>query len=77
MRDLLTQIVDGDCRSWVLNCDSGDLLGHLVSGYSKTGIGYVIPAEQIFRHISNALADLSNYPLVLEELPVVPRTENP
>lgn len=48
----MTQIVDGDCGSWVIDFESGDLLGHLVSGYSETGIGYIMPAEQIFRNIS-------------------------
>jgi hypothetical protein len=58
MRTPLTQIVDGDCGTWVIDFHTGDLLGHLVSGYNQSEIAYVMPAEQIFRDINDRLGKL-------------------
>lgn len=49
----LTQTVNGDCGTWVLDFDTGNLLGHIISGYSGSQLAYVVPAQQVFRDIND------------------------
>ncbi|KAF2804179.1 uncharacterized protein BDZ99DRAFT_348118, partial [Mytilinidion resinicola] len=41
-------VANGDCGSWVMNADSGDLYGHIVAGSPESGVAYIIPAYQVF-----------------------------
>ncbi|RDW91018.1 hypothetical protein BP5796_02183 [Coleophoma crateriformis] len=41
----------GDCGSWVIDIESGDLLGHIAYGSPITGVAYIIPAYKIFEDI--------------------------
>lgn len=55
MMVLLTTTVDGDCGSWVFDRATGDVYGHIVSGFPGTGIAYIVPSVQIFRDIQRKL----------------------
>ncbi|KIN08868.1 hypothetical protein OIDMADRAFT_48709 [Oidiodendron maius Zn] len=47
------EFVNGDCGTWVLDFDTGNLLGHIISGYSGSQLAYVVPAQQVFRDIND------------------------
>lgn len=51
----LLHTVDGDCGSWVVNSETGDLYGLVVSGYPNTGIAYIIPARDVFDEMQRKL----------------------
>ncbi|KAH8587433.1 hypothetical protein B0O99DRAFT_641861 [Bisporella sp. PMI_857] len=42
------EVVRGDCGSWVLDLETGCLLGHIVSGSSDMGGVNIFPAKEIF-----------------------------
>ena len=46
-----------DGGSWVLDFDTGNLLGHLGSAYIGTSLAYVILAKQIFQDIRERLGN--------------------
>lgn len=50
---MLTCVADGDCGSWVFNKETGDVYGHVVSGYPSTGTAYIVPSVQIFEDIQH------------------------
>jgi hypothetical protein len=52
---MLTILVDGDCGSWVFDLKTGDIYGHIVSGFPGTGTAYIVPASQIFQNIQRSL----------------------
>jgi hypothetical protein len=37
----------GDCGSWIIDAENGELFGHIVAGSPKSGVGYIIPAYVI------------------------------
>jgi hypothetical protein len=43
------KLEEGDCGSWVVDAESGDLFGHIVAGSPESGVAYVIPAYEIFQ----------------------------
>ena len=45
----------GDCGSWVVNADTGDIYGHIVAGDPVSGMAYVIPAYKVFADIERRL----------------------
>jgi hypothetical protein len=45
----------GDCGSWVLNADNGDLCGHIVAGQASSTRVFFVTAEDIFKDISRSL----------------------
>ena len=53
--EMLTDVADGDCRSWVFNKETGDVYGHVVSGYPSTGTAYIVPSVQIFENIQHRI----------------------
>jgi hypothetical protein len=55
MMVLLTTTVDGDCGSWVFDRATGDVYGHIVSGFPGTGTAYIVPSVQIFQDIQRKL----------------------
>lgn len=52
---ILTDVADGDCGSWVFNKETGDIYGHVVSGYPSTGTAYIVPSVQIFENIQHRI----------------------
>ncbi|RDL35112.1 uncharacterized protein BP5553_07043 [Venustampulla echinocandica] len=57
------KLVNGDCGSWVVNAQSGDLLGHIVAGSPESGVGYIAPAYQILEDAKTRFGlDLELYP---------------
>lgn len=52
---MLTDVADGDCGSWVFNKETGDVYGHVVSGYPSTGTAYIVPSVQIFENIQHRI----------------------
>lgn len=45
-------VQDGDCGSWVIDAESGDLFGHVVAGSPGAGAAMVMPAASVFRDIA-------------------------
>ena len=41
----------GDCGSWIVDPENGNLYGHVVAGYPKTGMAYIISARAILEDI--------------------------
>lgn len=52
---ILTFLVDGDCGSWVVECDTGNLCGIVVFGFPGTDTAYIIPAAHIFDRMQTHL----------------------
>jgi hypothetical protein len=50
-------VVEGDCGSWVVDRENGQLYGQIVAGHPGSGVGYVIPASQIFESVLQTLGD--------------------
>ncbi|KFZ19513.1 hypothetical protein V502_03607 [Pseudogymnoascus sp. VKM F-4520 (FW-2644)] len=55
VRRLVGKFSDGDCGSWVFNKETGDVYGHVVSGYPSTGTAYIVPSVQIFENIQHQI----------------------
>jgi peptide-N4-(N-acetyl-beta-glucosaminyl)asparagine amidase len=49
----------GDCGSWVIDAESGDLYGHIVAGSPDSGAAIVVPFAPVFLDIA---ARVGNYP---------------
>lgn len=47
--------MEGDCGSWVVDRENGQLYGHIVAGHPGTGVGYIVPASQIFESVFQLL----------------------
>ncbi|PFH60327.1 hypothetical protein XA68_11138 [Ophiocordyceps unilateralis] len=47
-----SRIQKGDCGSWVIDSESGDLFGHVVAGSPDAGAALVVPAAPIFQDIA-------------------------
>ncbi|OAA73484.1 peptidase (PNG1) [Cordyceps fumosorosea ARSEF 2679] len=60
----------GDCGSWVIHANTGDLFGHIVAGSPETGAALIIPAQLTFD-------DIENRTQIRPELPVVPIQPSP
>jgi hypothetical protein len=54
--------VEGDCGSWVLDAQTGQVYGHVVSAYPMDGSVYLIPTLQIFRDIQERLGQSVRLP---------------
>jgi hypothetical protein len=64
----------GDCGSWVFDMNTAELYGHIVAGHLDSGIGYVVPAYDIFQDIWKRTGrNLTLVQTPLEELP--PRSD--
>lgn len=44
-------LAKGDCGSWVVDSESGDVYGHLIAGNPESGIAYIVPAYQVYEHM--------------------------
>lgn len=51
---LITGILPGDCGSWVINFDTGEVLGHIVAVDSFNEV-YVVPLQETLRDIKERL----------------------
>ena len=47
----MRRTVPGDCGSWVVNAETGDIYGHIVAGDPISGLAYIIPAYKVFDDI--------------------------
>jgi hypothetical protein len=54
---LIRYLVEGDCGSWVVDRENGLLYGQIVAGHPGSGVGYIIPASQIFEGVWQTLGD--------------------
>ena len=48
MAQLDGPLAEGDCGSWILDAETGDLYGHIVAGCEQTGTAYIMPAHNVF-----------------------------
>jgi hypothetical protein len=46
-------IVPGDCGSWVVDANTGNLVGHIVAGDSTLHRAYLIQATDVFHDIQS------------------------
>lgn len=54
---------EGDCGSWVVDVDSGDVFGHIVAGSPQKGMAVVIPLSAIFADIEQKKGCRPQFPL--------------
>jgi hypothetical protein len=48
---LFGSLENGDCGSWVVSRESGDVYGHIVAGSPESGVAYVVPAHQVYADV--------------------------
>lgn len=53
----------GDCGSWVIDAESGDLYGHIVAGSPDSGAAIVIPFARVFEDIEARMKHHPHLPL--------------
>lgn len=46
---------NGDCGSWVVDAETGDLYGHIVAGSPSNGVAYIVPTCQIQDYLENSV----------------------
>ena len=68
----IVSVVEGDCGSWVVDRENGQLYGQIVAGHPGTGVGYLIPALQIFESVWQTLGDALILPSSLSSKSVAP-----
>lgn len=68
----IVSVVEGDCGSWVVDRENGQLYGQIVAGHPGTGVGYLIPASQIFENVWQTLGDALILPSGLSSKSVAP-----
>jgi tetratricopeptide (TPR) repeat protein len=71
--------VEGDCGSWVIDDESGDLYGHVIAGDHATRDTYILPAYKMFNEIANSYGSMPTLQLKLDGEGVRPESpfENP
>jgi len=47
-------LVGGDCGSWILDAESGNLYGHIIAGSPNTGTAFVMPAYQVLQKLKTS-----------------------
>jgi peptide-N4-(N-acetyl-beta-glucosaminyl)asparagine amidase len=52
----------GDSGCWVVDADSGDLVGHIVAGSPHSGVGYIVPSVQVLSDIRKHLGGCVELP---------------
>ncbi|KAF2999570.1 hypothetical protein E8E14_003613 [Neopestalotiopsis sp. 37M] len=55
-----TVVVDGDCGADVVDEETGLLYGHIVRGGRGTQIAYIVPAEEVSKHILNTFNEVAS-----------------
>ncbi|KAF5562723.1 PNG1 with de-n-glycosylation function (n-glycanase) [Fusarium napiforme] len=53
----------GDCGSWIIDAESGDLYGHIVAGSPDSGAAIVIPFSRVFEDIEARVKHSPHLPL--------------
>ncbi|KAK7993733.1 hypothetical protein PG989_007114 [Apiospora arundinis] len=66
-RKMLRVFVDGrlekgDCGSWVIDADTGDLYGHVVAGSLGSSAALVLPFSDVFRDILHRVKVMPEFP---------------
>jgi peptide-N4-(N-acetyl-beta-glucosaminyl)asparagine amidase len=51
--DFQSPLEVGDCGSWVVDAETGDLYGHIVAGSPESGVAIVVPFEPILDNINS------------------------
>lgn len=57
------KLAKGDSGSWVVDSETGALLGHIVAGSPATGVAYVTPSIQIFTDLQTRFGGEFRLPL--------------
>lgn len=58
-----SQLEAGDCGSWIIDAESGDLYGHIVAGSPDSGATIVIPFARVFEDIEVRVSQRPHLPL--------------
>ncbi|KAF4628032.1 hypothetical protein G7Y89_g10122 [Cudoniella acicularis] len=81
---LAGRLSNGDCGSWVIDAETGDLYGHIVAGSPSNGVAYIMPTCQIQDYFENSaeywtfeLPTRLNSALTLKELYSTEATQSP
>lgn len=53
---------EGDCGSWIVDSESGDLYGHIVAGCPRSGLAMVMPFAPIFEDIKDRVGSFPRLP---------------
>jgi hypothetical protein len=48
----------GDCGSWVVDAENGDVYGHIVAGSPESGVAYIVPAYHVYEDLKCFSSDL-------------------
>ncbi|KAH8734454.1 hypothetical protein BGZ61DRAFT_411806 [Ilyonectria robusta] len=64
---LESQLEAGDCGSWIIDAESGDLYGHIVAGSPDSGAAIVIPFARVFEDIELRVNQQPHLPLAVAE----------
>ncbi|KAM0241627.1 hypothetical protein ACHAPO_001318 [Fusarium lateritium] len=54
----------GDCGSWIIDAESGNLYGHIVAGSPDSGAAIVIPFARVFEEIEARVKHHPHLPLI-------------
>lgn len=56
----------GDCGTWIIDAESGDLYGHIVMGSPGSGSALIVPFDEIFDDIHSRLGKTPSLPTALD-----------
>lgn len=59
---LATELEKGDCGSWIVNEETGDLYGHIVAGTPGSGMALVAPFTDVFKDIEHHFGSIPMLP---------------
>ncbi|GKT98175.1 hypothetical protein FLAG1_05364 [Fusarium langsethiae] len=59
-----SRLEPGDCGSWIIDAESGDLYGHIVAGSPDSGAAIVIPFARVFEDIEARVKHHPHLPLI-------------
>ena len=68
-------LTNGDCGSWVVDAQNGELFGHIVDGSPESGVAHVVPTYRVFEDARTRFQlDLEVYqteePITTQEIPI-------
>jgi hypothetical protein len=68
-------LTNGDCGSWVVDAQSGELFGHIVDGSPEFGVAHIVPTYRIFEDARTRFGlDLEVYqteePIKTQKVPI-------
>ncbi|RYP52456.1 hypothetical protein DL768_002379 [Monosporascus sp. mg162] len=70
--EMFTVIVDakletGDCGSWVINAETGNLYGHIVAGCLTSGATFITPFTDVFEDIERHIGFAPEFPVSVND----------